>query len=89
MSRYAHDPSNKEWMDEFVQTLKEGFKNDMLKTRPDVSRQRISPSNRNQDSRSNTTNSQRPRAVRLTIFRIGEITTAAEIIFGKDLIVNF
>ena len=64
MSRETPEPPTKEWMDELVRTLTEGFKNAMPKPNPEVSRQRNSTPNSNQPSRSNSTDSQGTRTVR-------------------------
>ena len=64
ISREAPEPPTKEWMDELVRTLTEGFKNAMPKPNQEVSRQRNSTPNRNQPSRSNSTDSQGTRTVR-------------------------
>ena len=64
ISREAPEPSTKEWMDELVRTPTEGFKNAMPKSNQELSRQRSSTSNRNQPSRSNSTDSQGNRTVR-------------------------
>ena len=58
ISRETPEPPTNEWMDELVRTLTEGFKNAMAKRNPEVSRQRNSTPNRNQPSRSNSTDSQ-------------------------------
>ena len=59
------EPSAREWMNEFVRTLTEGFRNAMPKPSQGVSRQRNSTRNRNQPSRSNSTDSQGTGTVRL------------------------
>ena len=64
ISRETPEPSTKELMDELVRTLTEGFKNAMPKPNAEVSRQRTSTPNRNQPSRSNSTDSQGTRMVR-------------------------
>ena len=64
ISRVAPEPPTKEWMDELVRTLTEGFKNAMPKPNQEVSRQRNSTPNRNQLSWSNSTDSQGTRTVR-------------------------
>ena len=57
ISREAHEPSTKEWMDEFVRALTEGSQKAIPKPNKDVSRQRNSTPNRNQPSRSSSTGS--------------------------------
>ena len=64
ISRETPEPLTKEWMDELVRTLAEGFKNAMPKPNPKNSRQRISTQNRNRPPRSNSTDSQGTRTVR-------------------------
>ena len=65
ISRETHEPPIKEWMDELVRTLTEGFKSAMPKPSQEVSRQRNSTPNRNQSSRSNnSTDSQGTWTVR-------------------------
>ena len=64
ISRETPEPPAKEWMDELVRTLTEGFKNAMPKPSQEVSRQRNSTPNRNQTSPSNSTDSQGTRIVR-------------------------
>ena len=64
ISREAPEPSTKEWMDELVRTPTEGFKNAMPKPSQEVSRQRDSTPNRNQPSRSISTDSQATPTVR-------------------------
>ena len=51
ISRETPEPPAKEWMDEFVRTLTEVFKNAMPKPKQEVSRQRNSTPNSNQPSR--------------------------------------
>ena len=63
ISREALEVSNNEWMDELVRTLTEGFKNAMLEPNQEGSRQRNSTPNRNQPSRSKSTDSQGTRTV--------------------------
>ena len=60
----VHEPSTKEWMDDLVRTLTEAFKNSMPKPSQGASRQRNNTLNRNQPSRSNSTDSQGTRTVR-------------------------
>ena len=57
-------PEPKEWIDELVRTLMDGIKNAMPKPSQEGSRQRNSTPNRNQLSRSNSTDSQGSRSVR-------------------------
>ena len=64
ISRETPEPPAKEWMDELVRTLTEGFKNAMPKPSQEVSGQRNSTPNCNQSSRSNSTDSQGTRTVR-------------------------
>ena len=64
ISRETPEPPTKEWMDELVRTLTDGFKNAMPKPSQEGSRQRNSTPNRNQPSRSNSTDSQGTRTVR-------------------------
>ena len=64
ISRETTEPPAKEWMDELVRTLTEGFKNAMPKPNPEASRQGNNTPNRNQPSRSNSTDSQGTRTVR-------------------------
>ena len=64
ISRETPEPPNKEWMDELVRTLTDGIKNSMPKPSQEGSRQRNSTPNRNQPSRSNSTDSQGTRTVR-------------------------
>ena len=64
ISRENPEPPAKEWMDELVRTLTDGIKNAMPKPSQEGSRQRISTQNRNQPSRSNSTDSQGTRTVR-------------------------
>ena len=64
ISREIPEPPTKEWMDELVPTLTKGFRNAMPKPSQEVSRQRNSTPNRNQLSRSNSTDSQGTRTVR-------------------------
>ena len=64
ISRETPEPPAKEWMDELVRTLTEGFKNAMPKLSQEGSRQRKSTPNRNQPSRSNSTDSQGTRTAR-------------------------
>ena len=51
ISREPPEPSTKEWMDEVVRTLKEGFKNAMPRPSQEVSRQQKSTLKRNHFSR--------------------------------------
>ena len=63
ISLKAPEPSTKEWLDEFVRTLTEGFKNIMPKPSQEVSRERNSTPNRNQPIRPGNTVSQGTRTV--------------------------
>ena len=64
ISRETPEPPTKKWMDELVRTLTDGIKNAMPKPSQEGSRQRNSTPNRNQPSRSNSTDSQGTRTVR-------------------------
>ena len=64
ISRETPEPPTKEWMNELVRTLTDGIKNAMPKPSQEGSRQRNSTPNRNQLSRSNSTDSQETRTVR-------------------------
>ena len=64
ISRETPEPPTKEWMDELVPTLTDGIKNAMPEPSQEGSRQRKSTPNRNQLSRSNSTDSQGNRTVR-------------------------
>ena len=64
ISRETPEPPTKEWMEELVRTLTDGIKNSMPKPSQEGSRQRNSTPNRNQPSRSNSTDSQGTRTVR-------------------------
>ena len=64
ISRETLEPRTKEWMDELVRTLTDGIKNAMPKPSQEGSQQRNSTPNRNQPSRSNSTDSQGTRTVR-------------------------
>ena len=64
ISRETSEPPVKEWMDELVRTLTEGCKSAMPKPSQEGSRQTNSTPNRNQPSRSNSTDPQGTRTVR-------------------------
>ena len=64
ISRETPEPPTKEWMDELVRTLTHGIKNAMPKPSQEGSPQRNSTPNRNQSSRSNSTDSQGTRTLR-------------------------
>ena len=64
ISRETPEPPTKEWMDELVRTLTDRIKNAMPKPSQEGSRQRNRTPNRNQPSRSNSTDSQGTRTVR-------------------------
>ena len=64
IAREAPEPPTKEWMDELIRKLTEGFKNATLKPCQEVSRPRIITPKRNQSSWSNSTDSQGTRTVR-------------------------
>ena len=64
ISRETPEPPTKEWMDKLVRTLTDGIKNAMPKLSQEGSRQRNSTTNRNQPSRSDSTDSQGTRTVR-------------------------
>ena len=64
ISRETPEPPTKVWMDELVQTLTDGIKNSVPKPSQEGSRQRNSTPNRNQPSRTNSTDSQGTRTVR-------------------------
>ena len=64
ISRETPEPPAKEWVDELVRTLTEGFKNAMPKPSQEGSRQRNCTPNRNQPSLSNSTDSQGTCTVR-------------------------
>ena len=63
ISLEAPELSTKNWIDEFDRMLTERFKNAMLNLNQEVSEPKSTP-NRNQPSRSSTTDSQGARAVR-------------------------
>ena len=84
ISRETPEPPTKEWMDELVRTLTEGFKNAVPKSNPEVSRQRTSTPNRNQSSRSNSIDSQGFRTVLFKMIRTKEEIAPAETTIGED-----
>ena len=63
ISREALEPSTKEWVDELVRTLTEGFRNAMPEPNQEGSRQRNTTPNRYQPPRSNSSYSQGTRTV--------------------------
>ena len=84
ISRETPEPPTKEWMDELVRTLTDGIKNSMPKPSQEGSRQSNSTPNRNQPSRSNSTDSQRTRTVRFQKNSNGGQLTTTETIIGAD-----
>ena len=75
VSREAPEPSTKDWLDELVRTLTEGFKNAIPNPNQEVSRQQNSTPNHNKRSRSNSTDFQGTRTVRFQNNSKGERKT--------------
>ena len=84
ISRETPEPPTKEWMDELVRTLTEGFKNAMPKPSQEVSRQRYSTPNRNQTFDQTAPIHKEPERSVFKIIRMKEEITAAETTIGED-----